>query len=309
MPLFYNIIRKEDIVIRISKILNREEIQKGLDFLDVDTETDAKLFVDPTLLTKDYEKIVFDFTSTVYLKYSQGKKSEALNLFVYSKECNATHLGFSSGKSKGTGVSKKMLDQFFTYVMNANEHLRKRLLTPVAFTLFIKNFSQDRMSDLLISILKKDLILYSMEQAKIQGLPISKQKAKFEYWNTETHDWDSFESEFVVDPDGEQLILLPKKIVNRSFEITPARYISSIFTYLQTLDENKDLEGEPLTKKELREKKITQHYSVNKDKSYIQDTTSELPELFEEYYKGALKFRDYKSLKDEELIEILTKNS
>ncbi|MET3558995.1 hypothetical protein ABID29_002144 [Streptococcus rupicaprae] len=280
-----------------------------MDFLDVDVETDVKLFVDPLLLPANLEKIIFDFIQTVYDKYSSGQKNEALGLFVYSKECNATHIGYSSGKSRGTGVSKEMLDQFFTYVMKATDRLKEKLLTPVSLPLFIKKFSKDRMSDLLISILKKELILFSLDQAKIHNLPISSRKAKFEFWNIEKHQWDVFESYYVLDYVGKELILLPKTIVNRRFEVTPAKYISVIFSHLQTKEAYQDPDGSPFTKKKLRQLEISDSYKFNKEKEYILDTTGALPELFEEFYEQSLRFRSFKSLTDEQLIEQLTKDS
>ena len=52
--------------IRLSKYLNREHIQIGLDFLDVDTNEDVMLFVDPLLLPDNFKKIVDDFIKQSY---------------------------------------------------------------------------------------------------------------------------------------------------------------------------------------------------------------------------------------------------
>lgn len=73
-----------------------------MDFLDVNTEEDASLFIDPLLLPADYETIVVDFITTAYVYYIQQQKEYALGLFSHSKECNAIHLGYSSIKSKGS---------------------------------------------------------------------------------------------------------------------------------------------------------------------------------------------------------------
>lgn len=277
-----------------------------MDFLDVDTKKDVKLFVDPTLLPAIYENIVKDFLTTVFFTYHSGNKNGALSLFTHSKECNAIHLGFSSGKSKGKGISLEMLNQFFIYVFKAEELFRSRLLTPAALPIFIKNFSRDRMSDLLVSLLKKELVQYSLEQARLHGLPISKKKAEFDYWNIETHSWDTFESEYVLDPDGEMLILLPKRIVNRNFVMTPGRYVSNIFTHLQSLPENIKSDGKVLTKKELREREINQQYSESKEKNYILDVSRETPSYFVDYYDTTHKFSEFKSLSDDQLVKYLT---
>ena len=88
--------------------------------MDIDTEKDAHLFIDPLLLSADYEAIVVDFLATAYdLYYQKNQKDYALGLFIHSKECDAIHLGYSSSKSKGKGVSKEMLDQYFGYVSRA----------------------------------------------------------------------------------------------------------------------------------------------------------------------------------------------
>ena len=71
--------------IRLSKYLNREHIQIGLDYLDVDTNEDVMLFVDPLLLPDNFKKIVDDFIRTVYMLYQNNKKYDALNLFNHSK--------------------------------------------------------------------------------------------------------------------------------------------------------------------------------------------------------------------------------
>ena len=260
-------------------MLNRESIQVGLDFVDVDTSKDVKLFVDPLLLPDRFSYIANDFVKTVYQIYNLGDKSGALKLFSHSKECDAVHFGYSSNKSKGTGVSMQMLDQFFGYIYKSVDTIKDKLLSPLAMPIFVKKFSEDRMSDLLVSLLKKELILFSLEQAKLHGLKISKEVACFDYWDVDKHEWASFESQ----------------------------YISVIFQHLQSLEEYQRTNGTPKTKKELRESEIVANYQKDKDKSYILDKTLASPEYYEAYYDDSIRFSDNKSLTDEELIECLTK--
>ena len=174
--------------IRLSKYLNRDHIQKDLDFLDVDTNVDVMLFVDPLLLPDNFKKVVDDFIKRSYEIYCEGNKKDSFNLFSHSKECNATHLGYSSNKSKGKGVSMKMLDQFFSYVKSSVSAVQEKALTSVAMPLFIKRFSEDRMSDLIVSLLKKELIVFSLEQARLHGLQISSDIKTFEYWDHISHE-------------------------------------------------------------------------------------------------------------------------
>lgn len=281
-----------------------------MDFVDVDTSKDVKLFLDPLLLSDGFRNIVNDFVNTVYKMYTLGNKAGAFQLFSHSKECNAIHFGYSESNSKGTGVSMKMLDQFFGYVYKSVGRIKEKLLTPIAMPIFVKSFSKDRLSDLLVSLLKKELILYSLEQARLHGLKISNEVQRFDYWDSESHEWATFESQYVLAPNEngveELLILVPKSVVSKRFLVNPSRYISVIFQHLQLMEKYQRTNGTPKSQKELRESEIVANYQKDKDKSYILDMTLLSPEYYEAYYDNSIRFSDNKSLNDEELIEILT---
>ena len=281
-----------------------------MDFVDVDTSKDVKLFLDPLLLSDGFRNIVNDFVNTVYKMYTLGNKAGAFQLFSHSKECNAIHFGYSESNSKGTGVSMKMLDQFFGYVYKSVGRIKEKLLTPIAMPIFVKSFSEDRLSDLLVSLLKKELILYSLEQARLHGLKISNEVQRFDCWDSESHEWATFESQYVLAPNEngveELLILVPKFVVSKRFLVNPSRYISVIFQHLQLMEKYQRTNGTPKSQKELRESEIVANYQKDKDKSYILDMTLLSPEYYEAYYDNSIRFSDNKSLNDEELIEILT---
>ena len=281
-----------------------------MDFVDVDTSKDVKLFLDPLLLSDGFRNIVNDFVNTVYKMYTLGNKAGAFQLFSHSKECNAIHFGYSESNSKGTGVSMKMLDQFFGYVYKSVDRIKEKLLTPIAMPIFVKSFSEDRLSDLLVSLLKKELILYSLEQARFHGLKISNEVQRFDCWDSESHEWATFESQYVLAPNEngveELLILVPKSVVSKRFLVNPSRYISVIFQHLQLMEKYQRTNGTPRSQKELGESEIVANYQKDKDKSYILDMTLLSPEYYEAYYDNSIRFSDNKSLNDEELIEILT---
>ena len=282
-----------------------------MDFVDVDTSKDVKLFLDPLLLSDGFRNIVNDFVNTVYKMYTLGNKAGAFQLFSHSKECNAIHFGYSESNSKGTGVSMKMLDQFLGYVYKSVGRIKEKLLTPIAMPIFVKSFSEDRLSDLLVSLLKKELILYSLEQARLHGLKISNEVQRFDCWDSESHEWATFESQYVLAPNEngveELLILIPKSVVSKRFLVNPSRYISVIFQHLQLMEKYQRTNGTPKSQKELRESEIVANYQKDKDKSYILDMTLLSPEYYEAYFDNSIRFSDNKSLNDEELIEILTK--
>ena len=71
--------------IRLSKYLNRDHIQKDLDFLDVDTNVDVMLFVDPLLLPDNFKKVVDDFLSGLMKFIVKGIKKIHLTFFHIRK--------------------------------------------------------------------------------------------------------------------------------------------------------------------------------------------------------------------------------
>ena len=77
------------------------------------------LFVDPLLLPDNFKKLLMILLSSLMKFIVKGIRKIHLICFSHSKECNATHLGYSSNNSKGKGVSMQMLDQFFSYVKSS----------------------------------------------------------------------------------------------------------------------------------------------------------------------------------------------
>ena len=66
-----------------------------------------------------------------------------------------------------------------------------------------------------------------------------------------------------------------------------------------------DSNGKPYSKKILREIKINKQYNEDKQKNYILDSTTSSPEYFIDYMEHSEKYRDNKSLLDDELISLL----
>ena len=103
-----------------------------MDFVDVDTSKDVKLFLDPLLLSDGFRNIVNDFVNTVYKMYTLGNKAGAFQLFSHSKECNAIHFGYSESHEWATFESQ--------YVLAPNENGVEELLILVPKSVVSKRF-------------------------------------------------------------------------------------------------------------------------------------------------------------------------
>src|SRR4051812_45873486 len=96
---------------RVSQYYKLKRTQAELDFVDVDIRGDTPLFLDPTAirnLSSDWahESIAYiqDFFTTVLDSISAGRNNEARRLLRGLREPNETHLGLSSGRSRGRAL-------------------------------------------------------------------------------------------------------------------------------------------------------------------------------------------------------------
>ena len=100
---------------RVSECFRVNRTQPELDFVDVDIYRDVLAFVDPRalrLLRTDWgEECVFlvqDFFLTVLRAIRENRSNDARKMLAAIREPNETHLGYSSGKARGTALGTQL---------------------------------------------------------------------------------------------------------------------------------------------------------------------------------------------------------
>ena len=98
---------------RISKKFNLGLSQASLDFVDVDTKDDTKVFLSPTALSAlpsewahTCVSLVQNFFRHVLDLIKQERHEDAEALLLVLREPNETHLGLSQGESQGRALGK-----------------------------------------------------------------------------------------------------------------------------------------------------------------------------------------------------------
>ncbi|MEO1769240.1 hypothetical protein [Candidatus Enterococcus ferrettii] len=308
--------------------------QKDVDFIDINMEGDSKLFINPILLTESIDedislmgpKKVDSFFERVFTLYSDGKQAEALStLFSHSKESNANHLGYSSGESKGNGASKQSLDQLFDTILKTGALAEDIMVQPVSILVFAHDFGQDRMSDLIVSILKKEFVSYTLSEARKLGIPIEVEEISYgEYWDCDTSTWKELRDNWVKGADGKALILTPKQIVSQKYGFSVNDYVrKAVWVWRKDhhvaertplarpqYDKNGNVSYIEPTNETLKVEEIDKPYA-NKDgkwKLYALEMTIENPQLYSQYFDklNAEGWKNRKtSLTDDELVNIV----
>lgn len=309
--------------------------QESLDFVDINIEGDSELFLNPTLLNESRSTLinkvglekVSSFFNKIYSLYVNGRREEALSLFRFSEETNANHLGYSNGKPQGKGTSEEALARLFDTILETGVLSKEILTQPITILIFVHDVGHDRMSDLITSILKKELVAYTLEKAVELGIKVENTIYDYgHYWDYDKQSWKKLQNYWIKGSDGKPIILTPKQIVSDKYGFSVDNYIrSSIFIWRKSYhvsnrtslatpfyNKNGELSYKEPTVKTLYQQEINKPYEneTGKYKRYALDMTIKNPELYKQYFEkvshGKFMIKN-RCMSDEELIKIVKK--
>lgn len=202
-----------------------------IDFLNITTVRDVKLFIDPVLIEigesnfcKCAKAKTSDFFHELYMAYYKTNDSDRKKyLLKHAREINDAHLGYA--KKYGHGNTEDGLYEIFKGIDNYITSINLTCFFELA--LYIPNFAEDSMSDLLINILYKELSEFTIEQCKKYNFETKKCNKDRFYWNGETHSWDKYTGESMI-IDDKIYLLIPKEIVQTHYRFTADNFLRSV---------------------------------------------------------------------------------
>lgn len=155
---------------RISKIYNLNKSQAELDFVDIDTNEDLPLFLDPFFLGKKQDNWSIDATLTLRSFFQRvidlirsGNEDGAKELFDHLHEPNSTCLGMSIGNPRGRGVGNQDTDKIYDSLLKSRA-IQTGLIQDIEDNiLFVDNFGKDKLSDMTTNIITSHLIIYTQK--------------------------------------------------------------------------------------------------------------------------------------------------
>lgn len=166
---------------------------------------DSKLFVDPPLVyksaipefSKAKEKIHNYFNRIMLLVRASQKKNDkcwnsAVRLLTIP-EVKGISIGYSATKGNGNGIGKELANQIINDAYQISELAKKDIYFFELLGLFEKNIGSDRISDLIIHILKDEFIAYTTRIF---------------------HDFKKNYEEDSTLPSGDNMILVPKEFLS-----------------------------------------------------------------------------------------------
>jgi hypothetical protein len=228
---------------RASEYFSLERTQPSLDFVDVDVVGDIRLFVDPRAIERldtDWGQmsldLIRDYFERVLAAIKEGRKADGLRLLSGLGEPNQTHLGFSRTRAKGSGVGAKIAQELWD-ALSRSQASKSGLLEHLEDTaLLIDDVSIDRVSDIATNIIRKPLTLYTQEQCTSLGIEME-EVGGGATWNYQTGEWEPEKYEMLPSSPTGSLLLVPKIIVRKVFDLDPGEYYRKyILEYLMDLE-------------------------------------------------------------------------
>ena len=225
---------------RVSAWAGLHNRQAELDFVDIDTDTDTRLFVDPYAIdirgdawSAECSRHLRSFFNALIAALRNNDDARATHLASHLHETNETFLGLSQGRPQGRGIGADQAEQILA-ALRASRAVQTGLLSELAETeLFIEGIGSDKISDLTTNILRGPLLAYTREQAELWGMPITGNVALNPIWDPYREDWVQAPRETIV-INGKPVILVPKFSVRRVLSLNSQEFYNNyMITYLQ----------------------------------------------------------------------------
>lgn len=244
---------------KVTTVLQVSKTQEQLQFANIGTSgADNKLFLDPLLIamnkdefSKAAQRLLTDYFQTVFKLVKEGKAKEQtlLSILRNSKENNSFRLGKSEFIKdiypNGRGCGPDMLFKLLTRVEHRRLIEDGTIKDPMDIILFVKNFNEDRLSDLLASILFELLSEFTVRQALMHNPDATFEKQTGLRWDLTTHNWVEFHYNQLLDLNRVSLSLVPKNIVTDRYRYNADNYLMA---HLMQYEQEEELRVERETK-------------------------------------------------------------
>ncbi len=199
-------------------------------FVDVTTRSDTRLFLDPCLIERgqdDFSRystaLISDFEDKLYWDMRHGRW-DSTTVFDEAHEINDTKLGYGTGYNGKGKTPRGMRDSLRGLCKLANSIPTISRIQDIS--VFVEDFAEDCMSDLLTNILRLNLSLFTADLMHTYG----KEPAgihMIKSWDLQTHNWVEIEQPYWT-VSGQKILLVPKWWVRKNFLFKAHQYLYGV---------------------------------------------------------------------------------
>lgn len=274
---------------KFSKYFKINAPQAQLDFVDVSTDYDLPVYVDPYALeirddiwSGQCSELIRTFFMEVLAALRNDDNVRAHNLMSHLHEPPETFLGVSKGAPKGRGVGVKQARQIVSGIKKSKAYQSGVLSDLSEVALFVELVGRDKISDLTTNIIRKKLVEYTQQVCDLAGIDV-------EGYNGPPA-WDGVRKNWVNQTyqlpriEGVPVMLVPKYAVRRELSLNSQEFYNKQITDFLMAEHQRATSSltaalkapAKVTKGEIREKNP-------KSKDMLADFASSHPHLLEIY--------------------------
>lgn len=280
---------------KISEHFNLNKSQYELDFVNIDTNADLPLFLDPYFLSIRNDSWSIQASRTIRSFFSHfialvrnNMLTEAQELFSHLHEPNETCLGMSSSCPAGRGIGTQDASDIFESIIESRAIITGVVEHIEDTRIFVENIGKDKISDMTTNIIRKNLIEYTKNQCKLHGIPLTQQVPTGDIWDKVNLRWINQYDELLI-INSKKILLVPKAIVSYSKKYTPEYYLQHfVLNFLQ--NEHLRLNSALVQTKRLKDgtqKKFVTKKSIRENtsftKEYLKNFTLNHPNIFADF--------------------------
>lgn len=282
---------------RVSKFFKLNRDQTTLDFVDVPIGNDIPVFLDPSRLrsidsvwTSECTSLMQHFFQKLLYHIAKKEKHAGILMLEGLSEKNEFHLGFSKGRSQGSGIGSQFAEKFWDALATSSAGKSGLLKDLEDACLFIEGVGPDRISDATCNIIRGPLIKYTQNICRYYGIKMQKNAPSGPIWNVQSGKWEDGLVELPVTDYG-VLLLVPKIIVRHRFVYDSGNYYTHYL--LPAMQDNEKNHNTGLVhtlkngKKRVTKKALKEKYGV--DKLAIADQSVKFPSVLDEYKNDSIR--------------------
>lgn len=265
--------------------------QNELDFVNVDTDRDTPLYIDPYVFNVRNDawsvycrEAVISFFDAVIQAIRNGDAQRGRALMNHLGEPNETCLGVSTGKPAGRGIGGSQADDLFDRLARSRAAQTGLLSDLSECELFVERIGPDKISDMTTNIIRRNLIEYTQAQCALHSIEMRRDVPSGKLWNSADCKWEEIYVSLPI-VDNKKVILVPKSTARWSMAFSHQSYYNEfVLTYLQSehLRQHSGLvEVLKNGRERVTKKRLIEIHPLSKN--FLADFSSEHPEILERY--------------------------
>lgn len=274
---------------RFSRHFQINAPQSQLDFVDVSTSYDTKVYVDPYAIeirddvwSGQCSELIRSFFLEVLDALRARDDVRARNLMSHLHEPAETFLGVSKFEPKGKGVGEKQARQLVNGIKKSAAFKSGILSDLSEMALFVEGVGRDKISDLTTNIIRSKFVEYTNQRCRIYNIGTEDYNGP-PFWDSARKNWVN-RTVKLPRINKTPVMLVPKLAVRRELSLNSQEFYNKQITDFLIAEHERatgslvqSLKAPPkITKTEIREKNP-------KSKRMLADTVADHPHLLEMY--------------------------